>query len=118
MESLVSRIKQGLAERIYEQSRTARLHQEGDDEPRESDQTAPSCLPAPGEIRAAIDDLPIDTQRAIEFVHVKGGSIEQLAKSLGPRGIEKAQARLKRGYESLSLKLDLPFPDSFSLLRT
>lgn len=115
LESLVSRIKHSLAERILHQSPTARIHQRGD-ESSAPGTSSRSLLPTPQEIREAIRGLPVDTQRAIEFIHLKGGTVEQLAKSLGARGVEKAQARLKKGYESLSLKLEVSFPDSFSLL--
>lgn len=113
LESLVTRIKQQLAEMILDQSPTARLHH-GIDEEKFQPQRLP---PTAAEIRRAIEDLPRDTQEAIKFVHLRGGTVEKLAKTLGERGLEKAQARLKRGYESLSVELDLPFPDSFSLLK-
>lgn len=113
LECLVTRIKQHLMQRILDQSPTARLNHEISRGPEK----ARSCLPTADEILDAIEELPRETSEAITFVHVNGGTIEKLAKSLGDRGIEKAQARLKRGYESLSLELDLPFPDSFSLLK-
>jgi len=112
LESLVSRIKRRLADAIAEESPTARLNLERTEEPAPTR----SCLPTRDEVLSAIEDLPLETQKAIEFVHVKGGSVEDLAKSLGERGREKAEVRLKRGYESLSLLLDLPFPDSFEVL--
>ncbi len=112
LESLVTRIKQKLADRILEQSPTARLHHGMEELPEKPRSLAPTAA----EIREAIEGLPRDTQDAITFVHLKGGSIERLAKKLGERGLAKAQARLKRGYESLQIKLDLPFPDSFSIL--
>lgn len=111
LESLVTRIKQKIAERILEQSPTARLHHGLPEQPTKS------LVPTAAEIRGAIEDLPRDTQDAITFVHLAGGTVEKLAKKLGDRGLEKAQARLKRGYESLQIKLDLPFPDSFSILK-
>lgn len=109
LESLITRIKQRLGDRIASQSETAQIHQERKEESGRKN----SCLPTAEEILAAVEELPIETQNAIRFIHLKGGSIDQLAKSLGDRGLEKAQARLKRGYESLSVRLDLPFPDSF-----
>jgi DNA-directed RNA polymerase specialized sigma24 family protein len=112
LESLVTRVKQKLADRIAEVSPTAKLNLELISEPAQER----SCLPTREEILAAIEELPIETQNALRFVHVDGGSIDALAKSLGERGLEKAQARLKRGYESLNLKLDLSFPDSFEIL--
>lgn len=113
LESLVTRIKQRLAERILDQSPTARIHHGLDETPTRSKSLAPTAE----EVREAIEELPLDIQEAIRFVHLKAGSVEKLAKKLGDRGLEKAQARLKRGYDSLSIKLDLPFPDSFSLLK-
>jgi DNA-directed RNA polymerase specialized sigma24 family protein len=113
LESLVRRTRQRLADRIARQSPTARIHQEGEKAPRQDN----SCLPKAEEILAAIGELPIEAQSAIDFVHVKGGSIEELAKTLGDEGLEKAQTRLELGYESLSAKLDLPFPQSFEFLK-
>jgi RNA polymerase sigma factor (sigma-70 family) len=112
LESLVTRLKSRLADRILRVSQTARLHHGRPEAPS----SEPAAPPTAELVRRAIDDLPIETQQAIRFVHLEGGSIERLAQSLGARGLVKAQARLKRGYESLSVKLDLPFPDSFSLL--
>jgi DNA-directed RNA polymerase specialized sigma24 family protein len=113
LESLVTRIKRKLADRIARESQTAKLNLERKNEPVQER----SCLPTREEILAEIEELPIETQDAITFVHVNGGSIEALAKSLGDRGLEKAEARLKRGYESLNLKLDLPFPESFEVFQ-
>ena len=73
--------------------------------------------PLQKEILAAIEDLPIEAQHAILFVHVNGGSIDALARSLGDEGLVLAQAQLESGYESLSVTLGVPFPDSFGLLK-
>ena len=77
----------------------------------------PSCAPRRKEILEALEELPVEAQAAIDFVHVKGRSIVELARSLGDRGLEKAQARLELGYESLACKLDIPFPESFEFLK-
>jgi RNA polymerase sigma factor (sigma-70 family) len=113
LESLVTRIKQDLAEAIAQESKTAMLQLQKRNEPGRKK----SYIPKPVEILAAIEDLPIEAQHAIEFVHVKGGSIDALARSLGDQGLLLAQAQLESGYESLSVALGVPFPDSFGLLQ-
>jgi DNA-directed RNA polymerase specialized sigma24 family protein len=106
----ISRIKQRIADRLALQcgarSETSLLPD------RE-----PSCAPRRKEILEALEELPVEAQAAIDFVHVKGRSIVELARSLGDRGLEKAQARLELGYESLACKLDIPFPESFEFLK-
>lgn len=109
LESLVTRIKQRLGDRIRQVSETAQIHEERARTPK----VTKSCLPGRQEILAAVDELPIETQQAVLFVHVNGGTVEDLARTLGDRGREKAEARLKRGYETLSIHLNLPFPESF-----
>jgi RNA polymerase sigma factor (sigma-70 family) len=113
LESLVTRIKQDLAEAIAQESKTAMLELERKKDPGRKK----SFLPKPEEILSAIEDLPIEAQHAVEFVHLKGGSIEALAASLGSQGLVLAQAQLESGYESLSVALGVPFPDSFHLLK-
>jgi len=113
LESLITRIKQKLADRILHQSPTARIHHGLSEDVPPSRSLAPTAE----EIQTAIQGLPRDIQNAVTFVHLNSGTVDRLAQSLGDRGVEKAQARLKRGYDLLSLRLDLPFPDSFSLLR-
>jgi len=113
LESLVTRIKEKLEDRILLLSPTARLSRERE----KASRPMRSCLPSPEEIQAAIEDLPIEAQHAIEFVHVKGGTIDALARSLGDQGLVLAQAQLESGYESLSVALRVPFPDSFGLLK-
>jgi DNA-directed RNA polymerase specialized sigma24 family protein len=114
LESLVTRIKQDLAESIASESRTAMIQLK---KRKETARKAPK-LPKAEEILAAIGELPVEAQNAIDFVHLKGGSIEALARSLGEQGLQMAQAQLARGYESLSVELGVPFPDSFDLLQT
>ena len=113
LESLVTRIKQELAEAIAQESKTAMLELKKKKDPARKK----SFVPKPMDILAAIDDLPIEAQHAVEFVHVKGGSIEALARSLGTQGLVLAQSQLESGYESLSVALGVPFPDSFHLLK-
>jgi DNA-directed RNA polymerase specialized sigma24 family protein len=109
LEVHVSRIKQRIADRLAQQGSAAAR---GTLPARE-----PSCAPRKQEILAALEDLPVEAQAAIDFVHVKGRSIVALAKTLGDRGLEKAQARLELGYESLARRLDIPFPESFEFLK-
>lgn len=112
LEALVTRIKEKLEDRILMQSPTARLSRERQKGPGPEK----SCLPDAKEIRAAIEDLPIEAQNAIEFVHLKGGTIDALARSLGEQDLKIARAQLEAGYEALSVALGIPFPDSFELL--
>lgn len=107
----VSRIKQRIADRLALQCGAARV------DPGRLPEREPSCAPRRKEILEALEELPVEAQAAIDFVHVKGRSIVELARSLGDRGLEKAQARLELGYESLACKLDIPFPESFEFLK-
>jgi hypothetical protein len=113
LQALVGRLKVRLADRIAQVSPTAKLHQE---RKNATVKEAASFLPSREEILGALRELPNEARTAIEFVHVKGGSVENLAKTLGKGGLEIATTRLEVGYESLSRKLDLPFPESFDLL--
>lgn len=116
LESQVIRLKQRLAERIFFQSQTAQIHQSRPKPEKKASHDETARQPSRDEIHTALGNLPIDIKRAIEFVHLRGGTVEDLAKSLGSDGLDKAKARLERGYESLGLELDAPFPESFSLL--
>jgi len=107
----VSRIKQRIADRLALRCGPVRA------EPGGLPEREPSCAPRRKEILEALEDLPVEAQAAIDFVHVKGRSVVELARSLGDRGLEKAQARLELGYESLACKLDIPFPESFEFLK-
>lgn len=113
LEIHITRIKQRIADRLA-------LHCAAPGAPTEPpellDREA-SCAPRRQEILAALEDLPVEAQAAIDFVHVKGRTIVDLARTLGDHGLEKAQARLELGYESLSRKLDIPFPASFEFLK-
>jgi hypothetical protein len=61
-----------------------------------------------------VDRLPRETGEAVRHIHYEGGSFESLVARLGDRGLEKAQARLRKGYEILSARLrGAPFPDTF-----
>lgn len=108
----VCRLKERIAERIAQRSTTARLHQEEETDP-EADRPEATSL----EIKAAIDLLPVETKQAVKFVHLEGHDTQELAKSLGKQGLEKARTRLAKGYASLTAKLGLPFPESFSILK-
>jgi DNA-directed RNA polymerase specialized sigma24 family protein len=112
LEALVSRLKRHLAKELARVSPTARLAQQSG--PRTS--PCPSLCPAAAEIHEAIRRLPKEARESVSFVHLEGGTIEELAQYLGARGLEKARARLQRGYASLGARLALPFPESFSLL--
>ncbi len=70
-------------------------------------------VPSRSELRSAVDALPVELRQAVSLVHLEGGTLDQLARKLGERGYEKAQARLKTAYRSLSGKLRLPFPETF-----
>ena len=113
LEIHVTRIKQRIADRIALQRPAASSVSGREKLPAKE----ASCVPKKQEILAALEELPVEAQAAIDFVHVKGRSIVALAKTLGDRGLEKAQARLELGYESLTRKLDIPFPDSFEFLK-
>ena len=112
LQSTVHRLKRRIAARLAERSDTAFFHQLGVDEP-----SSPSAEPTEDEIRAAVERLPVETKAALKAVHFEGLSLAALAARLGEKGLEKAQARLDRGYETLSLKLGIPFPGAFSRLK-
>jgi DNA-directed RNA polymerase specialized sigma24 family protein len=113
LEIHVTRIKQRIADRIAVQNPPA----DGPSEREKLPAKEVSCAPRKQEILSALEELPVEAQAAIDFVHVKGRSIVALAKTLGDHGLEKAQARLELGYESLTRKLDIPFPESFEFLK-
>jgi RNA polymerase sigma factor (sigma-70 family) len=73
-------------------------------------------VPTLKEVRGAVEGLPPELRRAVSVVHLDGGSLDQLARELGDRGYDKAQARLKTAYRSLAGKLRVPFPDTFEKL--
>jgi len=70
-------------------------------------------VPSLDEVRSVVEALPVELRQAVSLVHLEGGTLDQLARKLGDRGFEKAQARLKTAYRSLSGKLRLPFPETF-----
>ncbi len=116
LQVLVSRLRQHLAAELSRVSDTARLAQQARKQVPAQAQNRSLC-PAAAEIHAAIRRLPKEAQEAVSFVHLEGGTPEELAGHLGERGLEKAVARLNRAYESLAARLRLPFPESFTLLR-
>jgi DNA-directed RNA polymerase specialized sigma24 family protein len=113
LEIHITRIKQRIADRLALQSSITGTRT---DPPPLPDREA-SCAPRRQEILRALEDLPVEAQAAIDFVHIKGRTIVDLARTLGDRGLEKAQARLELGYESLARRLDIPFPESFEFLK-
>lgn len=104
---LVVRAKQALQEDIVPRSATARLKYE---EMVEKARRWPSRR----EIEAAISSaLPPEIEASVVFVHLKHGTVDELARTLGDRGCEKAQAQLKLAYRTLSGRLKVPFPEAF-----
>lgn len=105
--SVVSQAKKTLIQDIVPRSPTARIQYEReramDSKPLTAD-----------EVRRVVDLLPVETREAIRHVHYEGGTVESLISRLGDRGLEKAQARLRKGYEILSARLrGAPFPETF-----
>jgi DNA-directed RNA polymerase specialized sigma24 family protein len=113
LEIHVTRIKQRLADRLARLCSAAGARPDAPQLPERE----PSCAPRRKEILAALEDLPVESQAAIDFVHIRGRTVVELARSLGDRGLEKAQARLELGYESLACRLGIPFPESFEFLK-
>ncbi len=106
---LVSDVKRRILEDIKPSSPTARLH-------NELDRGRDTRKPTADEIRKAVGLLPVECREAILHVHYEGGTLETLTKKLGDRGHDKAQARVKKGYETLAARLRAPFPESFQEL--
>lgn len=103
---LVHHAKRKLLLDIAPGSPTAKMHLRKTEE-------AKSRIPTLAEVRGVVEGLPKELRQAVSLVHLEGGSIDQLARLLGDRGYDKAQARLKTAYRSLSGKLRLPFPETF-----
>lgn len=107
LRNLVAKLKKDLARDIRSRSDTAQINFERKE--RQSIQVAPSWEEMLAEIRL----LHRDTQAAVRFVHLEHHTVDELARTLGERGPEKARARLERAYNLLSIELDYPFPEAF-----
>jgi DNA-directed RNA polymerase specialized sigma24 family protein len=108
LRNLIVRLKEELQLEIVPRSDTAELHYK-------RGQKGPDRAPSWEEIDEAISLLPVETGQAIRFVHVENHSADELARKLGDRGAEKARGRLKMGYQSLSARLGVDFPDAFKM---
>lgn len=106
IKNLFMRIKDDLQADIVPRSATAKLK-------FEEEKAKGRNWPSRSEIEAAIAILPPEIKEAAVFVHVEHRSVEEFARKLGDRGFEKAQARLKQAYRSLSGKMKVPFPEAF-----
>jgi RNA polymerase sigma factor (sigma-70 family) len=103
----VRRIKQELRMEILPRSATAQLH-------LETQERRARTWPSRTDIEAAIRSvLPPEIEEAVVFVHLQHQTIDELARTLGDRGYEKAQARLRLAYRTLSGRLKAPFPEAF-----
>lgn len=103
---LVGRAKKALQDDIVPRSATAKLK-------FEQEQAKTRRWPRRSEIETAISVLPPEIKDAAVFVHIQHGTVENLARKLGSRGLEKAQARLEQAYQSLSGRMKVPFPEAF-----
>jgi RNA polymerase sigma factor (sigma-70 family) len=106
LKMLVVRLKKALQVDIAPRSATANLKYE-------EDVAKARRWPRRSEIEAAIARLPPTIKEAAVFVHLEHHSIEEFAKKLGDQGFDKAQARLKQAYRTLSGKLKVAFPEAF-----
>ena len=70
-------------------------------------------VPTREEVEKVVKVLPPELKQAVTFIHLDGGTAEQLAQNLGQRGREKVATRLKTAYRSLSGRMRLPFPETF-----
>jgi RNA polymerase sigma factor (sigma-70 family) len=102
----VLRLKQELRIDILPRSATAKLNYE-------AEVAKARRWPTRAEIEAAIARLPPTIKEAAVFVHLEHHSVEEFVKKLGDHGFDKAQARLKQAYRSLSGKLKVAFPEAF-----
>ncbi|HLY73345.1 MAG TPA: sigma-70 family RNA polymerase sigma factor [Planctomycetota bacterium] len=103
---LMQRIKEDLQADIAPRSATARLKYE-------EEKAKERQWPSRSVIEAAIAVLPPEIKEAAVFLHVERRSLDEFARKLGDRGYEKAQARLKQAYRSLSGRMKVPFPEAF-----
>jgi RNA polymerase sigma factor (sigma-70 family) len=110
IKNVIVRLKKDLQLAIVPRSATAKLK-------FEEEQAKTRRWPSRAQIDATLAVLPPEIKEAAIFVHVKRRSVEDLARTLGDRGFEKAQARLKQAYRSLSGKLKAPFPEAFEKAR-
>ncbi len=101
------RIREQLQEYIVPKSQTAEFNYR-------KQQILAKRRPSWERILDAISVLPPTIEEAIRYVHLEKHSPEELARKLGDRGVEKANARLKQGYMTLSGQLKYPFPEAFS----
>lgn len=106
IKNLFHKLKDELQADIVPRSATAKLK-------FEEEKAKDRRWPTRAEIEAAIGILPPEIKEAAVFVHVEHRSIDDFARKLGDRGYEKAQARLKQAYRSLSGRMKVPFPEAF-----
>lgn len=107
LRNAVVRIREQLRDYIVPKSQTAEFNYR-------KQQILAKRLPSWERILDAISALPPTIEEAIRFVHLEKHSLEELARKLGDRGLEKAEARIEQGYRSLSGQLKYPFPEAFS----
>lgn len=106
IKNMIKRLKVDLREDIVPLSATAKVNYE-------ADKARERKWPSRSEIEAAIAILPPEIKEAAVFVHLQRRTLDEFARSLGDRGYEKAQSRLKLAYRTLSGRLKSPFPEAF-----
>lgn len=106
LKNIVLRAREALFEDIAPRSATAQLNYE-------KEQKKEKRWPTRTEIEEAVSILPPEIKEAVVFVHLEHRTIDELARKLGDRGYDKAQARLKQAYRSLSGGLKASFPEAF-----
>lgn len=106
---VVHHAKRKLLVDIASRSLTAKLELERRQEER-------NRVLSPEEVKEAVRRLPPELREAVTHVHLEGRPVEELARRLGERGMEKARVRLKMAYRSLAGRLHRPFPETFGKL--
>jgi RNA polymerase sigma factor (sigma-70 family) len=104
--NVVSRAKKDILFDILPRSATARLKYE-------KEETARFRTPSREELRAAVDQLPLELREAVVHVHYEKRDLGLLAQKLGPGGAQKAKTRIHQAYRTLSGRLKAPFPKTF-----
>jgi RNA polymerase sigma factor (sigma-70 family) len=110
LRNLIARLKNELQLKIVPRSETAALHFE-----RGRSQPLPD-QPTWAQIDAVVALMPPEIGEAVRFVHVERHTVEELGRSLGVQGSEKAKARLVQAYQTLRGRLKFPFPDCFQMV--
>lgn len=102
----IARLKQRLLLDIAPRSATARLKYE-------AERATPLRKPSREELKAAVEQLPLELAEAVRAIHFEKITFETFAKSLKSHGDRKAASRLKQAYRLLSTKLRADFPSAF-----